>query len=146
MRLRHSFLLLLAVSFFGCRIPLFPTHIRMEKCELVPSERLFNKDQFAPKDSRAELVVIRDVGYEGADFYLPVTIDSVHFADMRVWEKATASLAPGTHKITFEEPAPLISLGKRPVNSLEIEVTTGSRSIIRIDLGRKYPAIRRSQD
>ncbi len=146
MRLKHLFLLLLAFSSFGCRVPLFPTHIRMEKCDLVPSERLFNTNQFAPKPSDGELVVIRDVGYEGAGFYLPVKIDSVRFADMRVWEKATASLAPGIHKITYEEPAMLFSVGKRPYDSLEIEVTPGSRSIIRIDLGRKYPPIRQSQD
>jgi hypothetical protein len=145
--LRKSILLLLCIPLLtGCHIPLFPSHIRLEKCNRTPPDRLFNSDSFTSKGSRSELIIIRDAGYYGADFALPVAIDSVRFADIQIWEMATAYLEPGSHKIEFTEPPGTISIGKQHPTFLQIVIPKEGKTILRIDLGRKYPAIRQVEN
>ena len=130
----------------GCRIPLFPSRIKVEKCNPTPPERLFNAKSFSSRNSHSELIIIRDAGCYGAEFALPVSIDSERFAEMQIWETATAYLQPGVHKIEFFEPPSIVTVGKKPESFLTIDAPKEGKVIVRIDLGRKHPPIRQVEN
>jgi hypothetical protein len=107
---------------------------------------LFNAKAFSSRTSHSELSIIRDAGYYGAEFALPVSIDSVRFADIQIWETATAYLEPGAHKIEFFEPPSIITVGKKSATFLTIDVPKEGKVIVRIDLGRNHPPIRQVEN
>ena len=135
----------LMIAQSGClTIPAFPKVLPLERCSQVPRERLFNKEISSPEANKAELRIIRDVGYGGESDEVTVIIDSVKFADFRIWEASSAFLRPGKHTIKLIHQNGTFLAGKEPTNLLELDLPSGSPSTIRIDLGRSNPPLRQT--
>jgi len=132
----------LGFSFTACyvQVPAFPKVITYEKASQVPPERLFNQAAFKRSAEASELRIIRDVGSEFRSESVLVFIDSVKFAEIKVWESTTVFLPSGSRRIELAWPEGILQ--PKWKETLLLECSPGAIKIVRIELGRPKPQMR----
>jgi len=143
MRFTYIILFFICFATVACiQLPAYPQIIKIEKCKKTPSSRLFNQSQFASSPGKCEIKIIRDVGNIGREGLVAITIDSIKFAEMEIWETSSAFLAPGQHVFRVEWPSGVFTIGKTPKDTITVNIPDQQPLIVRIDLGNSPVPIR----
>lgn len=143
MRITYTLSLLICLATPACiQFPAYPKHIKIEKCKTIPINRLFNQSQFASAPGKSEIRIIRDVGNIGREGFVTVTIDSAKFTEMDIWETSSVFLTPGPHSIHIDWPSGVFNIGKKPKDTIILDLRDHQSELIRIDLGNSTEPIR----
>lgn len=83
----------------GCATSMVPR----EKAKAIPADRLYQTELiYQGEPGKAEIVVIRDVGFVGSACLHRIWVDNVKVAALDVGEMISLGLEPGSHFIRLE--------------------------------------------